>query len=221
MKHCLVLCLPLLALAGCTFGPPKATGPSEQDIELMTRRNQGELSFAKFPAINSIAIVQDGDAQQHALTKKRDKVFVYVSADVPKQNATAAQVKQERPPERARQTDPRPPETHHTSVVVHFEFGKSELNNLVKGQLKALSTELSGTDNVEIVLTGHTDSIGSDRFNFELGLERAKAVQRYLVSQGLAGDKTSIRSEGETSPIDSNKTAVGRANNRRVTVDTH
>lgn len=98
-----------------------------------------------------------------------------------------------------------------------FDFDKSALkpegiavlNNLV-AQLKQIKVEV-------IVAVGNTDSIGTDAYNVALGLRRAQAVKAYLVSKGITNVYT--ESKGKSNPVASNKTAEGRALNRRVDIE--
>ncbi|MBK0382976.1 OmpA family protein [Pedobacter sp. SD-b] len=70
--------------------------------------------------------------------------------------------------------------------------------------------------NLSLKLAGHTDSQGSDSYNMKLSKDRAEAVKAYLVSKGVNPSRVEATGYGETQPIDTNKTAAGRQNNRRV-----
>ncbi|SHK98198.1 type IX secretion system membrane protein, PorP/SprF family [Reichenbachiella agariperforans] len=63
---------------------------------------------------------------------------------------------------------------------------------------------------------GHTDNVGSKKDNYELSLLRARAVEEYLLSHGMAGEQVTILGRGDTEPIASNDTEEGKAENRRV-----
>jgi outer membrane protein OmpA-like peptidoglycan-associated protein len=69
-----------------------------------------------------------------------------------------------------------------------------------------------------MVVEGHTDSQGKESENIELGTKRAQAVRDYIVSRGVAADKISSTGIGQARPIADNKTAEGRAQNRRVEI---
>ncbi|MDQ3143587.1 MAG: OmpA family protein [Pseudomonadota bacterium] len=76
-----------------------------------------------------------------------------------------------------------------------------------------------GTYNQTYVdVLGHTDSTGSDAYNQTLSVNRAQAVANYLSSQGVAGARLGVRGYGESAPIASNDTEMGRAQNRRVEI---
>jgi OmpA-OmpF porin, OOP family len=72
--------------------------------------------------------------------------------------------------------------------------------------------------NSKFILEGHTDSDGSNALNQTLSENRAAAVKAYLVENGIGADRLKAVGFGETQPIASNKTAKGKAQNRRVVV---
>jgi outer membrane protein OmpA-like peptidoglycan-associated protein len=106
---------------------------------------------------------------------------------------------------------------------VNFAFGKSDLRPRAHTVLARDAQQMNSPAlrNVPVVIEGFTDSIGSDSTNYRLGLARATAVRDYLVSQGVAPDRITTLSGGKTNPIASNRTAAGRAQNRRVVIRKH
>lgn len=70
--------------------------------------------------------------------------------------------------------------------------------------------------NARLDLTGHTDNVGSDASNMDLGMKRAEDVRAVLLEKGAPEDKISVDSRGSGQPIASNDTARGRHENRRV-----
>ena len=71
---------------------------------------------------------------------------------------------------------------------------------------------------VKVSIEAHTDNVGSNAGNIMLGLDRARAVRDYLVTQGVLPDRIRISSAGEDSPTAPNTTAIGRQQNRRIIV---
>lgn len=104
--------------------------------------------------------------------------------------------------------------------AVKFGFNKSDLSPQAKAALDAFAQQVKAMNkNVFIEVQGHTDNIGSEKINLRLGQERADNVMRYLnMEQGIPLNRMSSVSYGEYKPIADNKTAAGRAENRRVTL---
>ena len=89
--------------------------------------------------------------------------------------------------------------------------GKEKLDDLV-GKVKDINLEV-------IIAVGHTDSVGSDKYNQKLSLRRSEAVKAYLVSKGIEKNRVYTEGKGEKQPVADNKTAEGRAKNRRVEIE--
>jgi outer membrane protein OmpA-like peptidoglycan-associated protein len=99
---------------------------------------------------------------------------------------------------------------------IQFEVAKSRILPVSYGILNQVAQVMRDYPNIAIRIEGHTDSDGSDAYNLKLSQQRAAAVLDYLVSQGLDAKRMGSVGLGETRPIDTNRTADGRANNRRV-----
>ncbi len=83
--------------------------------------------------------------------------------------------------------------------------------------LKDIGRLLEDDSSLRLSIEGHTDSDGSDEHNMELSQNRAKSVVNYLVQNyGVSADRLEAKGWGESKPIDTNDTAEGKANNRRV-----
>lgn len=98
---------------------------------------------------------------------------------------------------------------------VLFDFNRSELKPEAAPILKAVADYLKTVKDVYYV-DGHADSVGSEAYNYELGLRRARAVVAALTGMGVSSDRLIARSFGKTRPIAPNDTDAGRARNRRV-----
>lgn len=100
-----------------------------------------------------------------------------------------------------------------------FDFNKSTLKQEGKDKLDDLFLKLFGMNLEVIVAVGHTDSVGSDAYNQKLSVKRAEAVKHYLVEKGVEENRVYTEGKGEKNPVADNKTAAGRAQNRRVEIE--
>ena len=83
-------------------------------------------------------------------------------------------------------------------------------------ELNILLDYLQSNPSVNIHIEGHTDNVGGRERNLVLSENRAKEVFYYLQERGIPSDRLSFKGYGESKPIDSNKTELGRSNNRRT-----
>ena len=100
-----------------------------------------------------------------------------------------------------------------------FNFDKSVLKPEGKAKLDDLVEKIKGINLEVIIAVGHTDSVGSDAYNQKLSIRRSEAVKAYLVSKGIEKNRVYTEGKGEKQPIADNKTAEGRAKNRRVEIE--
>jgi outer membrane protein OmpA-like peptidoglycan-associated protein len=105
------------------------------------------------------------------------------------------------------------------SGEVLFKTGEATLLPIAQTRLDRVAEALkSQGEEASIVIAGHTDSRGSDEVNRGLSQRRADSVRSYLVSRGIADEQIKAVGKGEVEPVADNKTAEGRANNRRVEI---
>lgn len=100
-----------------------------------------------------------------------------------------------------------------------FDFDKSVLKPAGKKSIDDAIAKMQQIDVQMVIATGHTDSIGTDAYNQKLSERRATSVKEYMVSKGVAAAKITTLGKGETQPVATNKTAEGRAKNRRVDIE--
>ncbi|MFH1025502.1 MAG: OmpA family protein, partial [Nitrospirota bacterium] len=105
------------------------------------------------------------------------------------------------------------------TLKVNFDVDKFSIRKAAVAEMYKAVEFVKKYPNSEVKIEGHTDSIGTKKYNQKLSERRAKAVQNYLIHKG-ASKKTNISTVGygESKPIASNKTAKGRAENRRAEI---
>jgi OOP family OmpA-OmpF porin len=126
----------------------------------------------------------------------------------------------EPPPPKPAAAPPKPVTEKVTFAAdVFFDFDKSVLKPEGKAKLDDLVGKLKGIALEVIIAIGHTDSIGTAEYNQKLSVRRAEAVKAYLVSKGIEPNRIYTEGKGKTQPIADNRTAEGRAKNRRVEIE--
>ena len=100
-----------------------------------------------------------------------------------------------------------------------FDFDKSVLKPEGKAKLDDLVSKIKGINLEVIIAVGHTDAVGSDGYNQKLSVRRSEAVKAYLVTKGIEKNRVYTEGKGEKQPVADNKTAEGRAKNRRVEIE--
>lgn len=103
---------------------------------------------------------------------------------------------------------------------VRFKVNSFELTKDAKAALDEFAAKVKALDKtVYLEIQGHTDDSGGADYNDQLGQQRAEAVRRYLAREHkLPLGRISTISYGDTQPVESNKTAKGRSQNRRVVI---
>ena len=99
---------------------------------------------------------------------------------------------------------------------INFAFNSSVLDKDSHVLLERAVENLKRNPQMNVLIEGHTDSVGPEDYNMWLSLQRAKAVEGYIVSRGIAEERMDIKGLGESDPLASNDTPEGRAENRRV-----
>ena len=102
-----------------------------------------------------------------------------------------------------------------------FENNSDKLKVASLTQLDELSNILLKYEGASLTIEGNTDSVGKDDFNMTLSQKRTESVKQYLVGKGISETRLTAIGNGETKPVASNKTALGRAKNRRVELKTN
>jgi OOP family OmpA-OmpF porin len=100
-----------------------------------------------------------------------------------------------------------------------FDFDKSVIKPEGTKKLSDLTAKLNGVTVEVIIVIGYTDSVGSLKYNKALSLRRAEAVKAFLVKNGVEANRVYTEGKAFADPVGDNKTAAGRALNRRTVVE--
>ena len=101
---------------------------------------------------------------------------------------------------------------------IYFDTDKTEILPMSENDLSTLYSFLNENPKIRVLITGHTDSKGSASHNQVLSEGRAASVKAAMVKRGISADRMETNGKGESEPIDTNDTEIGRQNNRRVQV---
>ena len=101
---------------------------------------------------------------------------------------------------------------------VFYETDSFRLQSESKVELNKVYTLLTDNPTLQIEISGHTDNVGSNSYNKELSMKRARSVYDFLIKRGIEPERLTYKGYGEERPIASNKTAEGRAKNRRTEI---
>jgi len=115
---------------------------------------------------------------------------------------------------------PAPAAVEHVNLAgdALFATGLATLTPAARASLDKLLSEREDRTYTQVMVTGHTDSVGNDAANLALSKRRAETVAGYLKAHGLNAQTVSVSGRGSADPVASNATAEGRASNRRVDI---
>ena len=99
-----------------------------------------------------------------------------------------------------------------------FDFDKSALKPATTQILDRLVVFMTENKDKSVNLAGHTDNVGTEAYNQALSERRVNSVKSYVVGKGVDSGRVAGQGFGESKPIADNKTAEGRAKNRRVEI---
>lgn len=99
-----------------------------------------------------------------------------------------------------------------------FATDSADLRGDLRADLNAIAGNLQRYPESTVIVTGHTDSTGTVGYNQRLSERRADSVASVLITAGVPSRRVMARGAGQSSPVASNDTATGRAQNRRVEI---
>jgi OOP family OmpA-OmpF porin len=121
------------------------------------------------------------------------------------------------PPEPACPVVLTPEQEETVNLLIEFDFNKAVIKPEFYPNINALGDFMKKYPSCEVNVEGHTDNIGTKKYNQKLSQRRAEAVKKYLVDKfGIDPKRITAVGYGETKPVATNKTPEGRYKNRRV-----
>ena len=100
-----------------------------------------------------------------------------------------------------------------------FETNSANIQSQFYSVLNSVTLVFNEFKNTNITVSGHTDDVGSESYNQELSVKRARSVVDYFIGRNIDPSRMRAVGYGESAPLVSNETAAGRAQNRRVEIE--
>lgn len=197
----------------------------KQSTDILLQKREREARLAKGEAQAKTRELEMVKKEAEAKTTEAEKAKMLAEskaseaekarAEAEKARADAEQLMKELSELKAKQTD--------RGIVltlgdVLFETGKADLSTQAKRSIDKLAEFLNTHTTRNVLIEGHTDSVGSVEYNIGLSERRAEAVKTMLAERGISADRIATKGYGKKYPVASNGTAYGRQQNRRVEV---
>ncbi len=189
--------------------------------EATVASRNAQIANEKILAAQAREEVEKGTAERQAVLAEARELEAQRSAQQARAATAQAQSAEERAKALERElTDLKGKKTDRGVVVtlgdVLFDTGKATLKPGAYSMIDRLATVLKEDPQRKVLIEGHTDSVGSDEYNQDLSQRRASSVQAALFERGVEASQISTIGKGETTPVASNDSPVGRQQNRRV-----
>lgn len=201
------------------------TDPDDPSVNHHAYLAQKRVEIARALALRRVA-----DEEARALSRERDQTLIEARArqvDLARVEAEQAHKREVEATQRATELEQQLAElqarkTERGMVItlgdVLFDFNRAELRGGAQQNLYGLVTFLRENSEHEVLIEGHTDSVGSDSYNLDLSQRRAEAVRGFLAQNGVGFARMAVRGFGEARPVSTNGTEAGRQQNRRVEI---
>jgi outer membrane protein OmpA-like peptidoglycan-associated protein len=181
-------------------------------------RAQKEAEEARLLALGETERAAKAKAEAEARTREAEQAGLAARAEAEK----AARAKAETDQLMKELANLKAQQTERGIVLtigdVLFATGKSDLSSEALRSVDKLAEFLQKNSNRNVLIEGHTDSVGGDEFNLKLSQRRAEAVKEALTGKGVAEERITPKGYGKKYPVASNDTTAGKQQNRRVEV---
>ncbi|MBF0517739.1 MAG: OmpA family protein [Nitrospirae bacterium] len=226
VRKLLMLLLPVIALAftGCAgleFAPKRTVWYYHPELPAADRaiaKAQAEGKDKECPKEFNAAAKMRDDAYDTYLSCRTQE-----GIDMAKRAIEMAGALCPKPPATPAPTPrptPEPQKEKEVAVIriVNFDFDKYNIKNVFKPELEMAAQIIKKYPNPDITIDGYTDSKGSFKYNVKLSIRRAESAKAALVKFGIDAAKIKTVGHSYNDPIADNKTAAGRAKNRRAEI---
>jgi outer membrane protein OmpA-like peptidoglycan-associated protein len=203
MRRTLAVCVLILPLAAACATPPRTAPPSPRASIVLLPDVQGKTG----------AIIVSNGQGERLLSNPRQSVTVAGgSAPVESHVMTEKEVQALAGPALA--ALPKPP----LQYILYFKHDSVDLTRESRGLLREVIRAVRERPPVDISVVGHSDTVGSKSYNYQLSLKRARAVAALLTTAGVKPSILEITSHGENNPLIPTGDQVSEPRNRRVEV---
>jgi len=162
--------------------------------------------------VGQLSVTNEGGQQM--LSEKNQSVKVIDGKTAPGKAATLSDREIQAVFSEALAARPLPPAT----FILYFLPGSDELTDESKAVLPQIFETIRKRGSTDIVISGHTDTVGDMDYNYRLGLERAQATSKILVANGATQANITVTSHGEGNPLIKTADDVAEPGNRRVEI---
>jgi len=162
--------------------------------------------------VGQLSVTNEGG--QQVLTEKNQSVKVMDQKTPPGKVATLSDKEIQSTFSDALAAQPLQPIT----FILYFLEGSDELTDESKGLLPQIIQTIQKRGSIDIVISGHTDTVGEKEYNYKLSLERAQATYKILVANGAIPANIAVTSHGEGNPLIKTADEVAEPKNRRVEI---
>lgn len=196
-----------------------------QADQAQTREEVRDLQAQQEDFLNTLRRRQAEQARQQAeqaqqelqayRTQEREQELTSAQQEAQQARQEMEQLREELQAAETRQTQAG---TVLTLSDVVFEFDQAQLKSGAERSLGRLADFLQNHPERQVLVEGFTDAVGPEQYNRQLSRQRAEAVAQALQAQGISPDRITARGLGESYPVATNDSPVGRQQNRRVEI---
>jgi OmpA-OmpF porin, OOP family len=190
----------------------------EEEVQHLAYVAERKVEIARAAAEQKMAeteVQRLGEERERVLLESRSREARQAQQQAQVATTRATQLEQELKALQAKETERG---LELTLGDVLFEVNQATLKPGAMRNLYQLVEFLKQNPKRNVLIEGHTDSTGSESYNFDLSQRRAEAISTFLITNGISPERINARGYGEAYPVASNDTVAGRQQNRRVAV---